>query len=129
MADKHVVFPIVIANSKRSTEHPYLVSIPDFDGMTEATSIADGIEMARDWIGSYSLVKSLPNSNYHLPSATSQDVVTLVDVNIDLYKRLNDQRSIKKTLTIPNYLNELGVEAGINFSETLTEALKQKLRV
>jgi len=35
--------------------------------------------------------------------------------------------SLKKTLTIPNYLNEAGIEAGINFSQVLAESLKEKL--
>ena len=34
---------------------------------------------------------------------------------------------IKKTLTIPNYVNALAEKEGINFSQTLTEVLKEKL--
>jgi hypothetical protein len=52
-----------------------------------------------------------------------------VDINFKKYKAQRDNKVVKKTLTIPNYLNELGIEKGINFSLTLTEALKEKLDV
>ena len=45
------------------------------------------------------------------------------------YKRKHDNKVIKKTITIPNYLNELGKENNINFSEVMTAALKKKLNV
>ena len=35
----------------------------------------------------------------------------------------------KKNVTIPSWLNIMAMENGINFSETLTEALKQKLNI
>ena len=36
---------------------------------------------------------------------------------------------IKKTVTLPSYLNELGKEKGINFSALLVNALKNELQV
>lgn len=52
-----------------------------------------------------------------------------MDINFKKYKAQHNNKVVKKTLTIPNYLNELGNEQGINFSLTLTEALKEKLGV
>ncbi len=37
------------------------------------------------------------------------------------------EKSVKKTLTIPKWLNDLGIENNINFSQTLQEALRQEL--
>lgn len=76
-----------------------------------------------------SLVESLPKSNTNLPTVKKGEIATLVTVNISEYKRKNDDRAIKKTLTIPNYLNEQGKAAGINFSALLTDALKKRLKV
>ena len=38
-------------------------------------------------------------------------------------------RSVKKTLTIPEWLNEAAMAERINFSQVLQDALKEKLRV
>ena len=40
-----------------------------------------------------------------------------------------DNRSVKKTLTIPWYLNELAEQKKINFSQLLQVALKERLGV
>ena len=129
--DKIVVYPIIISyEPDGKTNYPYLVTIPDLDnGMTEGSSISDAIAMAEDYIGTTSLEEELPPSNYSLPKATKNETVTLVRVNISEYKRRNDNKVIRKSLTIPNYLNELGQEQGINFSEVLTDALRKKLSV
>lgn len=126
-----VVYPIIIIKTSDTTV-PYLVKIPDLDGMTQGTSIADSIQMARDYIGLNIIDRqdndeTIPISKYSKPQTKSNDIITLVDVDIDAYRRRNDFKAVKKTLTIPNYLNELGKENNINFSELLTDALKQKL--
>jgi len=40
-----------------------------------------------------------------------------------------ESRAVKKTLTIPKWLDDLAVEHGINFSRTLQEALKHQLDI
>ena len=119
------VFPIIITKDDNS-DYPYFVEIPDIDGMTEGKSIADAMEMAKDYIGTYSLEDKLPESNTKLPQAKDGATVTLVTVNVSEYKRKHDNKLSKKTSTIPNYLNELGKENVINFSEVMTTALKEK---
>ena len=81
--DKIKVFPIIITKSKDEGRYPYFVKIPDIDGMTEGKSIADAMEMAKDYIGTYSLVHDLPKSNTTLPKDIDKnDITTLVTVNI-----------------------------------------------
>lgn len=130
MQDEIRVFPIIISKNDESSDYSYFVEIPDIDGMTEGKSIDDAIKMAEDYIGTASLEDELPPSNYSLPQKESKNsIVTLVRVDLSEYKRKNDKKVIKKTITIPNYLNELGKEHGINFSELMTNALKSKLSV
>lgn len=85
------------------------------------------MEMAKDYIGTDSLENKLPRLNTRLPKTKGTDIVSLVTVNVSEYKRKNDNRVVKKTFIIPNYLNELGKEKGINFSEVMTSALKERL--
>ena len=130
MMDKIAIYPIIITKNSDEGEYPYYVEIPDLDGETEGKTLTDAILMAQDYIGTYSLANALPPSNVDLPKVENPRAITnLVSVNISQYKRKHDHKAVKKTLTIPNYLNELGKERGINFSEVLTEALKEKLSI
>ncbi len=48
---------------------------------------------------------------------------TLVQADVDLAK---NTKSVKKTLTIPAWLNDKALQMGINFSQSLQEILLQK---
>ncbi|MEN6412839.1 MAG: type II toxin-antitoxin system HicB family antitoxin [Veillonellales bacterium] len=112
----------------------YNVSVPDLPGcFTFGTSIAEAIEMARDAISMW--LCDAENKDEIIPqSSKPQDITTepnsfvnLIDVDTTEYRRENDNRAIKKTLSIPNWLNAKAEKAGINFSQTLQKALKQEL--
>ena len=45
------------------------------------------------------------------------------------YYRQTHSKAIKKTLTIPEWLNERAVELGLNFSQVLQEALLQRIEM
>lgn len=127
MTDNYKIFPVTITKIKDKSDYPYLVKIPDLDGMTEGKSVADAIKMAEDYIGTASLEGELPKSNTKVPNSKKGVISTLFSVNVIEYKRKHDNRVVRKSLTIPSYLNELGKENNINFSKLLTEALKEKL--
>ena len=42
------------------------------------------------------------------------------------YKKRNNSKAVKKTLSIPEWLNEEAIDLGINFSQVLQEALSKK---
>ncbi|AHN21194.1 type II toxin-antitoxin system HicB family antitoxin [Lysinibacillus varians] len=122
-----VVYPVVI--SPLSADGFHLVTIPDIDGITQGETIAEAIEYARDYIGNAIAFADEPINKPNTVSFTpkEEDIVTLVDVDIEAHKKALDLTPVKKTLTIPSYLNDLGMKQGINFSQTLTDALKDKL--
>ena len=53
--------------------------------------------------------------------------VTMVSVDVEEYAKLHFKKSVRKTLTIPVWLEKEAREAKINFSKTLQEALMKKL--
>ena len=55
--------------------------------------------------------------------------VNMVAVDADEYAKKYFEKSVKKTLTIPIWLNDLAVKNGINFSQTLQTALKEQLHI
>ena len=123
-----IAFPTVISfDDQEKSDYKYLVYIPDLDGYTQGVSLADAIVMARDYIGTFSLDHALPEPGQISFKAEASDVVTLVDIDPDSYKRALDKTPVKKTLSIPSYINEAAINEGINFSQTLADAIRDKL--
>jgi hypothetical protein len=61
--------------------------------------------------------------------AGEDDIVTLVSVDTDTYRRYYENKLVKKTLNIPSWLNQRAEAANVNFSQTLQRALKEVLHV
>ena len=129
-----VTYPVIL--EEVNDVHRYLVRIPDFkSGLTEGDDLADALYMAQDYISLACI--SCQDRNIPLPSPTPLDKITiklgetktLVAADLDAYRKMLDNMAVKKTLTIPSWLNEAAKAAHINFSATLAEALKKKLRM
>lgn len=55
--------------------------------------------------------------------------VNMVTVDVEAYAKLHFEKAVKKTLTIPAWLNAMAIKNNINFSQVLQDALKEKLHV
>ena len=124
-----LVYPVLFTPMK---EGGYLVTVPDLDINTSGTDMADAIDMARDAISMWGMCeedlgKPIPAPNTVPIERGPEDIVSLVDVDFDAYRRAHDARAVRKNVTIPNYLNELAIQAGLNFSQILQEGLKAHL--
>jgi antitoxin HicB len=53
----------------------------------------------------------------------SNELITLIKCDTAVYKKRNSGKAVKKTLTIPQWLNEEATAKGVNFSKVLQEAL------
>ena len=53
--------------------------------------------------------------------------VNLVTVDVEEYAKQHFAKAVKKTLTIPKWLNDKAEREQINFSQLLQAALRQKL--
>jgi predicted RNase H-like HicB family nuclease len=124
-------YPVIISKGKRFL----IASIPDCEIDTQGENLIDAIDMARDAISIWCVCeldagRSLPQpSDLSAVTYASGDIVTLVDVDIDAYRRKLENRTVRKNLTIPSWLNERAEESGINFSAVLLKALKQELSI
>ena len=129
-----LVYPVIIEKNK--SEKYYNVFIPDFNVNTEGESIADSIEMARDAIGLCAL-SNIEDFGRELPPASDissiktdeNSFVTLVDVNYEEYKRKHDNRTVRRNVTLPAWLDQAAREAKINVSSVLKKALKSELNI
>ncbi|HAG68876.1 MAG TPA: HicB family protein [Lachnospiraceae bacterium] len=127
---------VYIAIFENCEEGGYSVSFPDLPGcFTEGDTLEEAMEMAQEaacgWIcGEVEDGREIPEAT---PRENIQEVedgfVNLIMLDLDDYRHKHGNRAVKKTLTIPEWLNTRAVEAGINFSQVLQEALKEKLGV
>lgn len=60
-------------------------------------------------------------------TAEEGDTCIVIEFDMRSYQKKNNNRAVKKTLSIPEWLNEEAMEKGLNFSQILQEALIQKL--
>ena len=123
-------YPIVLTPD----ESGYVVFVPDMNINTEGHDIADAIEMAADAVGlcgisMQDMGREIPTPAASLPPCSEGEIATFVLVDFDAYRRAHEQRTVRKNVTIPAYLNELAEAAHINFSQLLQESLKQRLGV
>lgn len=100
--------------------------------LTEGDNIEQAYEMAVDALGL--CITDRMNSKEVLPSPSSPENLTVDDgflmvIEFDLlsYKKRTNSKAVKKTLTIPEWLNEEATALGVNFSQVLQEALIAKI--
>lgn len=112
----------------------YVVFVPDMDINTEGRDVAEAIEMASDAIGLCGISiqdmgREIPMPSAGLPQCAPGEVAAFALVDFDAYRRAHEQRTVRKNVTLPAYLNELAEAAHVNFSQVLQEGLRQRLGV
>ena len=110
----------------------YWVEFPDLEGcQTYGGTLNETMACAQEALAGYLLTlleenrELVPPSDVSAVSSGGDSFVTLVTCDINQYQ---DTKAIKKTLTIPAWLNERAVSMGINFSQVLQEALMTKIQ-
>lgn len=118
----------------QTKEGGYWISFPDFpECLTQGDNMEDAYEMAVDALGF--CITDLEKENIPLPQASfpssikvdGDTVLLIVEFNLADYRRKHNSRAVKKTLSIPEWLNEEATAMGVNFSQVLQEALIQKI--
>ena len=114
----------------------YSIRFPDFESCyTSALTLEEGLEMANDvlCLTLYGLEEDggeipRPSGVKELETA-GEAFVSLVACDTVAYRKFYDHRAVKKTLTIPAWLNTMAERQGVNFSMTLQNALKRELHI
>jgi len=110
------------------------VYFPDLQGCnTQGESIEEAYEMAFDALGLWLEVLAddkgeLPQASkpHEIDTALNQSIV-LVEFDMLEYQKKHNSKAVKKTLTIPGWLDEEAQKRNINFSQTLQDVLVQKI--
>lgn len=124
------VYPAIFTPEKGG----YSIRFPDFESCyTSAATLEDSMEMAGDVL--CLTLYDLEENGGAIPAPASirdihtegDEFASLVACDTLEYRRFYDNRAVKKTLSIPNWLNTQAEKAGVNFSQLLQDALKQRL--
>jgi predicted RNase H-like HicB family nuclease len=112
----------------------YSVEIPDFPMATFGDDLAEAMFMAADAIaGRIHLAISkgeplpVPSNIKDVKLDGPSGFTSMVYVDLDAMISAHDEKPVKKTLTIPSWINVAAERQNINFSATLKEALIEKL--
>ncbi|WP_144505958.1 type II toxin-antitoxin system HicB family antitoxin [Bacillus mycoides] len=124
-------------------ENSWSVSFPDLIGChSQGDTMQDTIMNAKESLGLY--LYHMEIDKKEIPSPTpleelslntefyediSKKVLVQIEVHMPLYRKAINNNSVKKTLTIPQWLNELALREEINFSQVLQDALREQLNI
>lgn len=117
----------------KAEEGGFWITFPDFpECLTEGDDMSQAYKMAVEALG-LALV-SRKEEREDIPTPSEIDKVqaedgfaVIVEFDMQEYLRKHNSKAVKKTLSIPEWLNEEAIAMGINFSQVLQEALMSKL--
>lgn len=120
----------------KAEEGGFWVSFPDIpECLTQGDDMTQAYEMAVDALGLALVCREKEQQPF--PVASDPTAITaepdsfLVVIEFDMlaYKKRTSSRAVKKTLSIPEWLNEAAISMNLNFSQVLQEALMSKIQV
>lgn len=124
----------------------YSVIFPDLNWLsTCGNTFEEAMTMAVDCLAGHLYSEKQENNEVSTPSsiedidikaiAKELDIsyeggfVNMVAVDVAEYAKTHFEKSVRKTLTIPAWLNNAAIEQNINFSQVLQKALKEQLNI
>lgn len=126
----------------KETDGLYSVIFPDLNHLaTCGDTLEEAVRMAIDCLAGYVYDARLAGETLPPPSDLksihpddaytdyAEAFVNLVSVDVEAYAQAHFLKSVRKNLTIPQWLNDKAEMAGINFSAALQKALKQELHL
>lgn len=108
----------------------FWITFPDFpECMTQGDDMDEAYSMAVDALGL--CLSDLEKEHAPFPSASAPDSISLdsgsflavIEFDMLSYKKRHSSASVKKTLSIPEWLNEEALALNVNFSQVLQDAL------
>ncbi len=111
----------------------YIVDFIDLEGCsTYGTNIDEAYILARDALGLYlSDLDKFPKPTipYNHIKLKDNQFISIIEIDLLEYRKKYSNIAVKKTLSIPTWLNTLAEKREINFSQLLQKALKEELNI
>ena len=126
----HLIYPAVF----HEEDGAYWVEFPDLEGCQSfGDSLEETVINAKEALEGYAVTLLEQGRLLNEPSDITtiqcdEDAFTTL-IECDITNKFATARAVKKTLTIPAWLNDMAVEQNVNFSQTLQNALIEKLNI
>ena len=128
---KNYFYPAIFTYDK--SNKCYIVNFIDLEGCTTyGKTLDEAYLMAQDALGLYlSDLENFPTPTipYNHINLDDNQFISLIDIDLIEYRKKYNNISVKKTLTIPMWLNTIAEKHDINFSQLLQKALKEELNL
>ena len=116
----------------REDDGGYSIRFPQLDGcFTQGDTLESALDNAREAMslhlyGMEEDGEEIPTPEL-MPQVEAGESIVLISAWMTPFREQMRSQSVKKTLTIPAWLNAAAEEAGVNFSQVLQNALKDVL--
>ncbi|MDR0853736.1 MAG: type II toxin-antitoxin system HicB family antitoxin [Clostridiales Family XIII bacterium] len=126
------IYPAVFT----AEEKGFSINFPDIESCyTCGDDLLDGHDMAEDVLALTLYDYEVEGRDIPAPTEIrdldlgANEFVTFIACDTIKYRKLKSSKAVKKTLTIPQWLNEMAAAKGLNFSQILQEALTERLNI
>lgn len=120
-------------------DNSYCVEVPDLPGcVSGGFSLVEAMEMGIDAASGW-VLDEIENGRKIPKSSTVKEIekkatdknsfVNLIVLDMDSYSEKYSNKSIRKNVTIPQWVNTLGEQNNANFSQILQQALIEKYAI
>lgn len=121
------IYPAVFHDNQDGT---FTITYPDLPGcISEGKSLGNAMTMAQKALTQW--LTYLIDKKEHIPLASNQQSILTNQfefVNL-IQADIKDNHAVKRTVSIPKWLDEQAAEAGLSLSRVLQEALKERLSI
>lgn len=130
------IYPVIFTQGKDIV----YIDIPDLGVVSEGENMSDAFDMARDAIGLQCVSMEDHHEKIPAPSALKkidvtagrfaghgESVVSLIDIDVKEYRRSIEEKTVRRNVALPSWINYAAEKAKVNVSRILQEALIKEL--
>lgn len=120
------VYPAIFHSNEDGT---YTITYPDLPGcISEGKTLGNAMYMAQSALTQW--IEYLSDKKQDIPQASSiHDITTESCEFVNLIRAdVKDGRAIKRTVSIPKWMDDKVIDAGLSLSRVLQDALLQKFQ-
>ena len=129
------IYPAIFEEISAEEGGGYSVTFPGWAGATAGKTLEEATLMAEDFLALACWDAEVDKEPLPKPANPKQlevgehAFVVMISADTATYRRKMSNKTVKKTLSIPEWLNTMASEQNINFSGVLQDALKEKLGI